>query len=81
MKRILYILVLTILMTGCGKLTDVLEVTPPNNLTPENVAKNKEGLRNLLNGAYAQLHNQYYYLHIEAIPATLGGTMQRGELS
>ncbi|ACU02948.1 MULTISPECIES: RagB/SusD family nutrient uptake outer membrane protein [Pedobacter] len=78
MKRILYILLLNILFCGCGKLTNVLDVDPPNNLTPENVAKNKEGLRNLLNGAYAQLHNQNYYLHVEAIPATLGGTMQRG---
>lgn len=78
MKRILYILVLSILFSGCGKLTDVLEQDPPHNLTPENVAKNKEGLRNMLNGAYAQLHNQYYYKETEYIPGTLAGTMQRG---
>ncbi len=77
MKRIFYIVMLTLLMSSCSKLTDVLDVTPPNNLTPENVAKNKEGARNLLNGAYALLHNQYYAIHVEAIPATLGGTMRR----
>lgn len=81
MKRILYILVLSILFSGCGKLTDVLEQDPPNNLTPENVAKNKEGVRNLLNGAYALLHNQYYYQHTEAVPSALAGTVQRGTSS
>jgi hypothetical protein len=78
MKRILYIVVLTFLISGCSKLTDVLEVTPPNNLTPDNVAKNKEGVRNLLNGAYASLHNQYYYQHTEAVPSALAGIIQRG---
>jgi len=78
MKRILYIISLAALLSGCSKLTDVLDVTPPNNLTPENVAKNKEGLRNMLNGAYAQLHNQYYYKETEYVPGTLAGTMQRG---
>ncbi len=80
MKRILTIVLLTIFMSSCSKLTDVLDVTPPNNLTPDNVAKNKEGARNLLNGAYALLHNQYYYLHSEIVPSTLGGTMTRGTM-
>ena len=77
MKRICILFLLAILISGCSKLTDVLEVTPPNNLTPDNVAKNKEGAKNLLNGAYALLHSQWYYLYIEAVPATLGGTMRR----
>ncbi|WP_316814018.1 RagB/SusD family nutrient uptake outer membrane protein [Pedobacter heparinus] len=77
MKKIFTIALLAILFSSCSKLTDVLDVTPPNNLTPDNVANNKEGARNLLNGAYALLHNQYYYLHTEIVPAALGGTMTR----
>ncbi len=77
MNRIFIIFLLAIVVSGCSKLTDVLDVTPPNNLTPDNVAKNREGAKNLLNGAYALLHSQWYYLHIEAVPATLGGTMRR----
>jgi hypothetical protein len=77
MKRIYTIFLLAVIFSGCSKLTDVLEVTPPNNLTPDNVAKNKEGAKNLLNGAYALLHSQWYYLYIEGVPATLGGTMRR----
>lgn len=77
MKRFLTIALLAVLFSSCSKLTDVLDVTPPNNLTPDNVANNKEGARNLLNGAYALMHNQYYYLHTEIVPAALGGTMTR----
>lgn len=78
MKRFFIIILAAVLFSGCSKLTDVLEVTPPNNLTPENVAKNRDGLLKVLNGAYAQLHNQYYYQHIEFVPGALAGTMQRG---
>lgn len=78
MKRFFIIILAAFLFSGCSKLTDVLEVTPPNNLTPENVAPNRDGLLKLLNGAYAQLHNQYYYQHIEFVPGALAGTMQRG---
>ncbi|MDQ8006215.1 MAG: RagB/SusD family nutrient uptake outer membrane protein [Pedobacter sp.] len=76
MKKIYQLLLLSLLFSACS-LTEVLEVTPPNNLTPDNVAKNKEGAKNLLNGAYALLHAQHYYMHTELIPSTLGGTMRR----
>lgn len=79
MKKIYQLLILSIIFSGCS-LTEVLDVTPPNNLTPDNVARNKEGAKNLLNGAYALLHNQYYYLHTEIVPSVLGGTMRRNTL-
>ena len=78
MKNIFLISFLIILLTGCKKLTDVIDRNPPNNLVPENVAHTAEGARNLLNGAYAMLHDQYYYMHIsEMIPATMSGYMAR----
>lgn len=77
MKKIFSIIIIVSLLSGCKKLTDVIDRDPPNNLVPDNVAKTAEGVRNLLNGTYAMLHDQYYYLSLpEMIPATLSGTMQ-----
>lgn len=78
MKNIFSIIILTFLLTGCKKLTNVIDLNPPNNLVPGNVAKTAEGARNLLNGTYAILHEQYYYMQLpEMIPAVLSGTMHR----
>jgi len=77
MKRFLYIFTAVVLLSSCSKLTDVLDNNPPNNLVPENVAPDADGLKRLLNGTYATLHDQYYNLHSEIIPSVLGGTMRR----
>jgi starch-binding outer membrane protein, SusD/RagB family len=78
MKNILIILSIVVLASGCRKLTDVIDRNPPNNLVPENVARTAEGARNLLNGAYAMLHDQYYYMVLtEVIPGTMSGYMSR----
>ncbi|QEH43853.1 RagB/SusD family nutrient uptake outer membrane protein [Chitinophaga sp. XS-30] len=78
MKNILCIIFIALLLGGCTKITDVIDREPPNNLVPENVAKNAEGVRNLLNGAYAKLHDQYYYMVLtEVIPGALSGTIAR----
>ncbi|MGV3529746.1 MAG: RagB/SusD family nutrient uptake outer membrane protein [Flavisolibacter sp.] len=78
MKRITSIILLVLAFASCRKITDVIDRQPPNNLVPENVAKTAEGARNLLNGAYAMLHDQYYYMHVtEMMPGVLGGTMAR----
>jgi len=77
MKKLLFILAISILITGCSKLTDVLDNDPPNNLVPENVAPTADGLKRLLNGNYAILNDQYYNIHTEIIPSVLGGTMNR----
>lgn len=78
MKNILSIILIAILLSGCTKITDVIDREPPNNLVPENVANNAKGARNLLNGAYAILHDQYYYMVLtEVIPGAMSGTMAR----
>lgn len=78
MKNILTIALLVITLGSCKKLTEVIDQDPPNNLVPENVAATADGARNLLNGAYAMLHDQYYYMLLpEVIPGTLSGTMAR----
>lgn len=65
-------------LASCSKLTDVLHVEPPNNLDQDNVVKDAAGARALVNGVYAQFHNQYYHMHTEMVPALLTGTMDRG---
>lgn len=76
MKNIISILFIALLLGSCTKITDVLDREPPNSLVPDNVAKTAEGVRNLLNGAYATLHNPHYYLVLtEVIPGALSGTM------
>lgn len=76
MKNILSFALLLLLLSGCKKLTDVVDREPPNNLVPENVAKTAEGARNLLNGTYAILHEQYNYQQLpEVIPGALAGTI------
>lgn len=77
MKKIFIIAYIATIITGCKKLTDVIDRDPPNSLVPENVATTAAGARTLLNGAYAILHDQYYYMHTEHIPGTLSGTMRR----
>jgi starch-binding outer membrane protein, SusD/RagB family len=76
-KKYFFFLLIVVAATGCRKLTDVIDREPPNNLVPENVAKTAEGARNLLNGAYAMLHDQYYYMFTEHIPGVLSGAMRK----
>ncbi len=78
MKNIFFLLLITVVAgtVGCKKLTDVVDREPPNNLVPVNVVRNAEDARNLLNGAYAMLNDQYYYLSLpEKIPAMMAGTL------
>ncbi|TRX61819.1 RagB/SusD family nutrient uptake outer membrane protein [Fulvivirga sp. M361] len=75
MKHIYIILIIILTITGCG-LTDVLDNEPPNNLVPENVVNDVSGAENLLNGAYATLNEQGYYLHTEYTPGLLSGSME-----
>lgn len=76
MKNIFIIALLLFTLTGCEKLTNVIDQDPPNSLVPENVAVNAAGARNLLNGTYAMLHDQYYYLYSETVPGLLSGSMK-----
>ncbi|NGM61553.1 RagB/SusD family nutrient uptake outer membrane protein [Sphingobacterium sp. SGG-5] len=78
MKNIIHLFVISTLLMSCSKLVNVVDVDPPNNLVPENVAKTAEGARYLLNGTYAMLHDQYYYMFTEMVPAALTGTATRG---
>src|SRR5690606_14290354 len=76
--KLFYITLATLISTSCTKLVDVVEVNPPNHLVPENVARDADGARQLLNGTYAMLHDQYYYMFTEFVPAVLTGTATRG---
>src|SRR5690554_5829568 len=79
MKNIISLLVIFIVLsTSCSRLVDVVDVDPPNHLVPENVARDAEGARYLLNGTYAMLHDQYYYMFTEFVPSGLAGTATRG---
>src|SRR5690606_24655662 len=77
MKFNLKFIIPLLVISGCSKFTDVIDVNPPNNLDQHNVVQNAEGARSLLNGAYAQLHDQYYYMYTEMVPSVLTGTMAR----
>jgi starch-binding outer membrane protein, SusD/RagB family len=73
--KIIFYFIFIISLFGCKKLTNVIDREPPNNLVPENVVNNVQDARNLLNGAYAMLNDQYYYLSLpEKIPALMAGT-------
>ena len=76
MKNIVYIFLIVLITTSC-ELTQVLDVDPPNNLVPENVATDPESSENLLTGAYATMNNQYHYMFTETTPGLLSGTMSR----
>lgn len=78
MKNIISLFFISTLLMSCSKLVDVVDVDPPNNLVPENVAKTADGGRYLLNGTYAMLHDQYYYMFTEMVPAALTGTATNG---
>ena len=77
MKNYIKLMLVILLFTGCKKLTNVLENTPPNDLVPENVAQDRKGAIALLNGSYAILHDRSFYINYEVYPSTLGGTMIR----
>lgn len=64
-------------LAGCSKLTDVIDVAPPNNLDQGNVVRTADDARALVNGVHAQFHDLYYYMHTEMGPALLTGTMDR----
>ncbi|MCF6297693.1 MAG: RagB/SusD family nutrient uptake outer membrane protein [Flavobacteriaceae bacterium] len=79
MKKLSLIITLLFFITSC-ELTDVLDTDPPNNLIAENVLKNEEDAKALLNGAYTFIVNRTsdsYYAGTEIIPSTLIGTMGR----
>lgn len=79
MKNTFKLLIISVLLSSsCSRFVDVVDVDPPNNLVPENVARTADGARYLLNGTYAMLHDQYYYMFTEFVPAVLGGTATRG---
>ncbi len=80
MKNYITLIILLLIFTSCKKLTNVLENTPPNDLVPENVARDRKGAIALLNGCYAGLHDRSFYLYSEIFPATLGGTMIRNTI-
>lgn len=79
MKKIIIIFTLATIIQSCT-LADSINQDPPNNLVPENVVKNEEDARALLNGVYSQIisyTNAYYYMYSETIPSALMGTMSR----
>lgn len=75
MKKITLLLAAGIFLFSACELTNVLNEDPPNNLVPENVVEDAEGAEDLLNGVYASLHNQYYYIYSELNPGLLSGSM------
>lgn len=76
MMKNIYIIMISIVGLFSCQLTDVVDVDPPNNLVPENVATNASTAENLLNGAYSILNNRFYYRFTESVPSLLSGTMQ-----
>lgn len=78
MKNCIQLVIIALMVSGCSKLTDVLNMDPPNSLDQNNVVTTAEGARNIVKGIHAQLHNQYYYLYSELLPSVLTGTMGQG---
>ncbi|MCK0132011.1 RagB/SusD family nutrient uptake outer membrane protein [Flavobacteriaceae bacterium F08102] len=79
MKNILLYIAALFLFSAC-ELTDVLDNDPPNNLAPENVVKNENDAKALLNGVYSTITSRtmaHYYYYTELIPSAMVGTMSR----
>lgn len=75
MEKITLLLAAGIFLLSACELTNVLNEDPPNNLVPENVVEDAEGAEDLLNGVYASLHDQYYYIYSELNPGLMSGSM------
>ncbi|MCM5662751.1 RagB/SusD family nutrient uptake outer membrane protein [Galbibacter mesophilus] len=79
MKNILIIIAISWFFSSCN-LADAIDQDPPNNLVPENVVKNEDDARALLNGVYSKIisfTSSYYYMYSETIPSNLIGTMNQ----
>jgi hypothetical protein len=77
MKKIIIPILSIFLMASC-ELTDVVDQDPPNNLVPENVVKNENDAKALLNGVYSTIisfSSPHYYMYSELVPAALSGSM------
>ena len=76
MKKLNIILLIGCFWVSACDLVEVVDVDPPNNLVPENVANTDENVENLLNGAYAPFNGRDYYLYYETFPGLLSGSME-----
>lgn len=77
MKKILYILLISLLFTSCS-LVDVMDELPPHAMVPENVINDEKSAESLLIGIYSEFRNRGYNDALVWAPASAAGFLKEG---